>query len=85
MTISLLPKGDWSLPGTWVPHLRDDGSDGAIVICPKCKQGAQTVAKIEAEGHYHGLLMDKFTCPQKECGWSDNVKLMWWHRKHNER
>lgn len=76
--MTILPKGDWSIPGTWVPHLREDHREGAIVICPKCGKGSVLVAKIETEGHYHGLSLS-FVCPHKPCDFKDDVKLMWWN------
>lgn len=73
-------KGDWTIPGTWVPHLREDGSDGAIAICIKCGRGAVVTGKIEAQDNYHGLLMVPFICPNSACGWKDEVQFMWWNR-----
>lgn len=76
--MTLFPKGDWSIPGTWVPHTRDDQSKGAILICPKCAKGAVTAMKIATGDAYHGILEAKHECPQTDCGWADEVKLMWW-------
>lgn len=78
--MTILPKGDWSIPGTWVPALKDNGTQGAVVICPKCGRGAMIMAKVDMEGHYHGLTVSPFECPNGECRFTDHVKLMWWSK-----
>lgn len=77
-----LPHGDWDTPGAWTDHKRDDGSPGAILICPLCRRGSVLPNIIDDAGIVIRMRADEHAvqCPTPGCLFNDDLHLVWWRK-----